>query len=239
MTPATPVTSVGPAPLTRQPPTAPNVAEVTPLPPTEAPPEATLRMAANRPEVDSLLPPPQPLDAEPSDPRPTADIGAAPALPVELQAAREAAAPPPGPRAPVIDQVAHAVARGVDEGASQVTIRLHPPVLGTVRVTLTVSDSGDVSAQLSAATDLGQRVLHDGLPRLAAALTDRGVDVGQLSVSVGERDAPAPFFEHSQSWERSAESWQTSAPMGLAVENEPDLPERLLTHGHHLIDLLA
>jgi hypothetical protein len=156
-----------------------------------------------------------------------------------LHRAGEVAAPPAA-RPAVIEQVAHAVARAVGDGPTQVTVRLEPPVLGTVRVTITMTDSGDLSAQLNAATDLGRRILHEGLPRLAAALVERGVDVGRLDVSVGGHDSPARFFDHSQPWQRPDQpSWQAADPAGLPMDIELDEHVPMLSYGHHLIDLLA
>lgn len=113
-------------------------------------------------------------------------------------------------------------------------------MLGTVRVTITLSDSGDVSAQLNASTDLGRRLLDSGLPRLATALAERGVDVGQLNVAVGGHDDSAGFFDHSQGWQsRERPIWQPATAVGLFSDGESVEPVRLISDGHHLIDLLA
>jgi flagellar hook-length control protein FliK len=157
-----------------------------------------------------------------------------------LHEARETVTVRAASRTPLSEQVAHAIARAVDDGQTQVAVRLEPPLLGTVRVTITMSDSGDVSAQLNASTELGRRVLDTGLPRLAAALADRGVDVGQLNVSVGGHESPSHFFDHSPGWQQPARAvWTPPAGIGLTGDGDPAEPIGPAWYGHHLIDLLA
>jgi hypothetical protein len=145
-------------------------------------------------------------------------------------------------RPPVVDQVAHAVARALDDGRTQLTVRLEPPALGTVRVTLTLSESGEVSAQVNASTDLGHRMLHDALPRLAAALADRGLEVSQLDVSVGGREeGAAPFSDRPDAWEEPAspDRRPDSAATPVAESRPEEQSAIICDTSHHLIDLVA
>ncbi|CEK17881.1 flagellar hook-length control protein [Chthonomonas calidirosea] len=79
-------------------------------------------------------------------------------------------------------------------GRGEITLRLSPPELGTLRIALSSGAQG-VTAHLVAETSQVQRALMDEQHRLHAALEAQGLKVHSLEISAGStgQQNPAPF----------------------------------------------
>ncbi|HLH79185.1 MAG TPA: flagellar hook-length control protein FliK [Chthonomonas sp.] len=79
-------------------------------------------------------------------------------------------------------------------GRGEITLRLSPPELGTLRIALSSGAQG-VTAHLVAETSQVQRALMDEQHRLHAALEAQGLKVHSLEISTGStgQQNPAPF----------------------------------------------
>lgn len=119
---------------------------------------------------------------------------AAPHAPIQAQAVRMETAPRAAPPAPaaaalatsdaeVLEQVSRMAIRSNLGERGEVTLRLHPAELGSVRVKLEFDDRG-VRGVLSAENKDVAAILGRGLGDLQTALADRGVHVAALRVEV-------------------------------------------------------
>ncbi len=97
----------------------------------------------------------------------------------------------------------HGIARSVrlawDRGRGEVRVRLDPPSLGRVQVTLS-RDTDGVVARLKVETPEALKLLTAGTPALRHALESRGLEVSHVSVALEdrgdpERDRPRPRRE--------------------------------------------
>ncbi|MGC8863685.1 MAG: flagellar hook-length control protein FliK [Armatimonadota bacterium] len=100
----------------------------------------------------------------------------------------------PRPGAPVhnevVDRLSSEIVRAaslrVVEGRTGLDIRLDPPQLGTVRVNIFI-EHGNLTASIQTTTESARQILQSGLDDLKAALTDQGINVQSLSVSVNSQ----------------------------------------------------
>jgi Rod binding domain-containing protein len=83
-----------------------------------------------------------------------------------------------------IDQIVRKVALSVSEGRSEMRLHLDPPDLGRLFVRLVVQDNV-LTAHIRAQSEAVANTLRANLPQLQTALSDRGINVADLSVSVG------------------------------------------------------
>ena len=139
---------------------------------------------ANRPAT------PAPADAAPADVKANGPMKIDATPPRPEPAVRAANVAEQGAEAVVVAARTHLVAGGKQQ--HQMTLRLDPPSLGSVRVDVRMVD-GQLSASFSAGGEVAQRVLQQNLPQLKAGLEQAGFAVDRVSVGrAGPASQPAP-----------------------------------------------
>lgn len=96
------------------------------------------------------------------------------------------------------------------------SIRLDPPELGTLRISVT-SQSGTLTTQLESPSAVVRGILETHLPALKDALANAGVEVSKFSVSSG-----LDFGAHAQ---KQQQAWQPTR-MAPAVEFNPRMEDQ-------------
>ena len=98
----------------------------------------------------------------------------------------------------VLHDVASAVARRAEEGGGEVRLRLDPPELGHVDLHVRLHEGG-VTVDVRAERPEAARLLQDHHDQLSSLLSQQGLDLAGLNVSVGSGgsqpgrdDLPAP-----------------------------------------------
>jgi hypothetical protein len=120
------------------------------------------------------------------------------ATPAEAGSRTEAAS---GSRTP-IEQVVERIGLLRREGRQEISLRLDPPELGTVRIEA-VLQRGHLTLDIRTELGRGRELLEQGMPQLRQALADLGMSSAQVTVNLGldssGREAPwrqfAPFGE--------------------------------------------
>jgi flagellar hook-length control protein FliK len=110
---------------------------------------------------------------------------------------------------------------------SSVEMRLNPPELGSVKLSMSVRE-GELRMAMQTTTEAARQVISQNISQLRAALTAQGFAVGQMDVEVGHSFADAQTFQEQQSG-RSAPT-----PRAYAAETEvtPDeAPPRWIGNG--------
>jgi len=82
-----------------------------------------------------------------------------------------------------VERVVSAVRTSASQGGVEVRLRLHPESLGDVHVRLRW-ERGALTADLEAATPAAREALEGGLGTLRNALTDQGIHVERLHVTM-------------------------------------------------------
>jgi len=77
----------------------------------------------------------------------------------------------------------------LSEGHRELKLRLWPEELGEVRMSLKMTDSEKVHANLVVENDAVRQAILDATPQLKDALSRHGLDLERMSVSVGQKDA--------------------------------------------------
>jgi flagellar hook-length control protein FliK len=117
-------------------------------------------------------------------------------------AGAESAAPAQDSPAPdpqqTFDQVVLGLRGKFDPRAGKAEIRLDPPNLGTVRVSVSL-DNGTLTADFQSSSDLVRGLLKDNMEKLKSILESRGVAVDRLAVGDSPRDAVAAPAAQQQS----------------------------------------
>ena len=94
----------------------------------------------------------------------------------------------------VIRQVADGIqAQTLGGGVSELKLTLKPESLGEVALKL-LSDNGIVTARFTAENQRIKEIIESNFSVLRESLTEQGISVNQLSVSVGQRDAQERRF---------------------------------------------
>jgi flagellar hook-length control protein FliK len=97
------------------------------------------------------------------------------------------------------DQVVMGLKGKLDARTGKAEIRLDPPNLGTVRVSVTLND-GQLTAEFQSASTLVRDLLKDNLDKLKTALQGQGVTVDRLAVDAPPAlSAPAGAGQNAQS----------------------------------------
>jgi flagellar hook-length control protein FliK len=114
----------------------------------------------------------------------------------------------------VVNQVSVRLFTGVRQGSGNMTIQIHPPELGSVKVRI-VSDQGSLNVHLHPQNQQVAAILERHLPALHQSLADQGIDLSGLQVSVdsgtdqnasGFEDQEGDFPADQRSFNREAES---------------------------------
>jgi len=141
------------------------------------------------------------------------------------QTANSSAAPTTPPH-PAVMQAAHQIvtqATLLHNGqATEMQLRLRPPELGDVQVTLRRDANGVISAHLIPATREAGAIINANLHHLRQSL-DRQSAGGQAQVSVGHRDA-ADHHQHANRGQRSHEDDASSTAAPQTTANDAQTP---------------
>ncbi|MFW6155196.1 MAG: flagellar hook-length control protein FliK, partial [Planctomycetota bacterium] len=172
-------------------------AEPKPSPPPAPAPDPTESVPqAQRPVAEPITP------VEAAPPTAAGVEAVEPAGRIEFQPARPAATPPPTPVAtpgetaePNVDQLASRVSRwrnlGLLNQGGSARIRLDPPSLGSVDVTLRTAGS-TVQVELTVESDSVRHLLRTHSDRLAQGLQSHGLQASRIEINVQTpADAPA------------------------------------------------
>ncbi len=100
----------------------------------------------------------------------------------------------------------------LDDGGGQVRLRLHPPELGSLQITLRV-EAQQVSALVEVEHSAARDVLLANLPQLQSRLADQGLNVSQFDVQV---------VDPNQFSQGSGQGWESNNGQG-AGQNNADL----------------
>ena len=73
------------------------------------------------------------------------------------------------------------------DGATQVTMRLDPPELGEVSIRLASTQNGIVSGEIAVESQKVQEIVQRNMGALREALSEQGIQIDQIDVSVDER----------------------------------------------------
>jgi flagellar hook-length control protein FliK len=118
-----------------------------------------------------------------------------------------AASAPQGMSAPLYsrawpEQLGHQVVMLARRGTDQrVELRLNPPDLGPLTVSLKVGEQG-TQIQFLAASAVVRGVVEQAIPQLREALAEQGIALGETSVGEQREDEPRQFAEKNASNER-------------------------------------
>jgi flagellar hook-length control protein FliK len=202
-----------------------------------APPAASTTTEQLADAVDAALdlaPTSRVESANDAPPTPTSAAGAAPVAP-SLRFAQHLAARPGERSAKIsplsdlervrlVDRVARAF-RAAEERGGTVTLRLHPPELGSIRVELSVTD-GALSAKLEAETPAARTALLDNVQLLHDRLAEQGVRIERFDVDLLDHRSPgdAPAFAQNQRHEQEARRQPASPSGNDQLEQESDRP---------------
>ena len=96
----------------------------------------------------------------------------------------------------------------LDDGGGQVRLRLHPPELGSLQVTLRM-DAQQVSALIEVEHPAAREVLLTNLPQLQSQLAEQGLSVSSFDVQVVDQNQ----------W--SGQGWESGNGRG-AGQNDAD-----------------
>ncbi len=120
-------------------------------------------------------------------------------------------------RSNIVHQIVRAAKLRVFESGADMTLRLDPPHLGTIQMSVT-ADQGVVTANLRASTELTGQVLEADLSALRQALAAAGIEVDAIAVSVSD--------DLNEGW-----NWHAGAQNGSphpGNQGEEYYPRRLL-----------
>ena len=121
-------------------------------------------------------------------------VGQADPLSADAPEAASATAPrhlvPGGTTSELIGrQVLEKIHVQLSEGHRELRLRLWPEELGEVRMSLRMTDSDTIHANLVVENDAVRQALLDATPQLKDALSRHGLDLERMSVSVNQKDA--------------------------------------------------
>jgi hypothetical protein len=86
---------------------------------------------------------------------------------------------------PVIDQIVREARLRFGQGETEMSLRLNPPQLGRLHMRLVWTGS-ELTAHLNVETQAARQVVEANLPTLYQALSDQGIRVDHVAVSVGQ-----------------------------------------------------
>ncbi|MCF8039610.1 MAG: flagellar hook-length control protein FliK [Desulfohalobiaceae bacterium] len=107
----------------------------------------------------------------------------------------------------VVSQVFVRLFSGARQGSGNMTINMHPPELGKVKVRL-ISDKGGLNVHLHSQNQQVLGVLEKHLPTLQQSLEDQGVSLANLQVSVDSGNQDRPRFEDQDIWDAAGKKEQ-------------------------------
>jgi|GEM_PF-3907179 len=135
-------------------------------------------------------------------------------------------------RANVLKQVQNGMLKNLNQGGKELTMRLHPPHLGKLNVTLQVRNQ-EVSALIKSTSAEVAKMIHNQMAELKHVLEQQGLRVQKLDVQtqVPQEDASKHWFsqdEHNQGQDRREQMEKRSMRNHwLAREDEEDMAQSL------------
>lgn len=121
-----------------------------------------------------------------------------------------------------VERVVSAVRTSASQGGVEVRLRLHPESLGDVQVRLRW-ERGALTADLEAATPAAREALEGGLGTLRNALTDQGIHVERLHVTM-RLDVEARS-QGQQPGRQAGVLFGPPSPPTPRIPDEPDAPK--------------
>ena len=129
-------------------------------------------------------------------------------------------------RSGVMDQVIRHVTTSMQRGRSEMQVRLQPEEWGTVRLRLVMED-GALTARLQVEDETVKAMMESHLPRLHAALEERGIQVQTFEVSTEPEWSDAPHRENEEAPRgRSFNAFDRMPKNGQENMGYPDKYER-------------
>lgn len=125
-----------------------------------------------------------------------------------------------------VERMATAIRTQAAMGGGKVKILLHPPHLGALKIEVSVRDSV-VFARMEADSQSARHSLQQHQSDLKQALEERGLSLGQMSVSVSQGDGNG----------REAQFASASAPLAFEAEPEAVSDSRPEAQLPHLLDV--
>jgi flagellar hook-length control protein FliK len=114
---------------------------------------------------------------------------------------------------PAVEQVAHTVIEQVAQGGGEARIHLHPEELGDVTIQVHV-DGDRIHIQVHAERADAMNLLRDHTADLSNLLGNRGLNLGDVYVGLGGRQA-ADSQAHQQSTNNRANAGEFASLMGM------------------------
>jgi flagellar hook-length control protein FliK len=110
----------------------------------------------------------------------------------------------------VTDMMANRVSGSVSVSGQQVQakLKLTPPELGSVSVTLQIQADSSVQAQIVADNPDAAKLIRDNIGQLQEGLTRQGLTVGSIQVSVQGASSSASSQNANGSWSQSSQNGQ-------------------------------
>ena len=145
---------------------------------------------------------------------------------------------PPSPQ-DVVGQVVRGARFLLGNGVSEVRVRLEPPELGTVRIRLVSGGSG-LSGEISVSNREVRGVVESNLHALRSALSEHGLNPGQLTVSVRE-DQGGGLPQHRGDYRSQGETPEQRRDPGRDgnLDWDPREEQRRSRRSQNLVDYLA
>jgi flagellar hook-length control protein FliK len=190
-----------PRELAHERPATPAPGNVPTLATTQLPPgletASSQTLAANTPKPLQLPAEESPASSTPAQPTLTSPAPAAQPRAVRAESAQPAQdLPTPDPQQ-TFDQIILGLHGKFDPRAGKAEIRLEPPNLGPVKVSVSL-ENGALTAEFQSSSDLVRGLLKDNMEKLKSVLESRGVAVDRLAVDA-PRDAVAAPTGQGQS----------------------------------------
>jgi hypothetical protein len=122
----------------------------------------------------------------------------------------------------VVSQVFVRLYAGVRQGSGNMTINMHPPELGSVKVRIS-SERGQLNISLHPQNHQVVGILERHLPSLHQSLADQGIDIADMKVSVddGGGDEGRRFADHE--FQEGNGGFHGQRPLGPEEEPEPEI----------------
>jgi flagellar hook-length control protein FliK len=132
--------------------------------------------------------------------------------------------PPPAEQPPAVEQVVQTVIEKVEEGGGEAHIRLDPPELGAVTIHVKIT-GGHVRVDVHAERSETMQMLRDQALDLTSLLNGRGLDLTDVYVGLGGRQAPDARGDDDPS-NRDRQGQGDEFRNLLGIDEEPAVSDR-------------
>ena len=135
-----------------------------------------------------------------------------------------------------VDRVVRFVRTMIGREQSSVEMRLHPPELGNVRLSMSVND-GELRMALETSTEAARQIVADNVEHLRGTLVQQGYDVTRVDVSLGH-----DFAETQTSHSDAEPEHFTGGSADTASDTDatsPGEPPRSWVHTSRYLDVVA